>query len=91
MESIYTVFFEFQSGIYIDQVCAVDQHEAKLKWAKQLPHNEISGLGAKTKAGLIAAIKCQEPIAPNGVVSIWSTGVVFLGRYGHITIVKTAL
>ena len=90
MKFLYTVLFEFQGGIYIDQVSARDEDEAKLKWAKQLSHQEVFGLGEKTKDSLINEIRDQEPIDAKGVVNVWSLGVVFSGGYGNVTIIKMA-
>ena len=68
---------------------AVDENEAMRKWAVQLPHEEIQGLGEKTKQHLIEKIKEVKAVAPRGVTNVWSFGVVFAGRYGNGTIVKT--
>ena len=90
MESLYTFFFEFQGGTYIDQVHASDQDEAKKKWAKQLRHEEIQGLGQRTKQLLIEDVERENATQVDRIKNAWCFTILCAGRFGLVTIVKTA-
>lgn len=91
--SLYTFFFEYDSGTYISQSRASDQHSALMNWAQELVVEEI----APTVWTKIAKSACEVSVANEyditpvkGLVEVWCWTTVVADQLGILTIVRSS-
>lgn len=85
---------EYQGGTYVSQVSAANESNALLEWANNLDVKTIEGVGNQIKQRIISELKQEynhnQPVPLNGVVNVWSAGILVWNKMLFIHIIKTA-
>jgi len=89
---LFTVFFEYRGGTYIEQVKASDVSSALRSWAEHLEPKSVKFLGRSRKRQLVTEIEAklthaQPPTQLAGLQNAWCAGA-FLGA-GLVNLVQT--
>ena len=89
---LFTVFFEYRGGTYIEQVKAGSVSLALRSWAEHLDPSSIKFLGQSRKRQLITEVEAklahsQPPTQLAGLHNAWCAGA-FLGA-GFVNLIQT--
>jgi hypothetical protein len=87
--ALYTFIMEYAGGTYISQVKASFPKSACVKWAQELDHSQVKGLGLKGKESLIEQMREESPVALDGMLNAWCNSALVRGKLALINLVRT--
>lgn len=90
---LFTFFFEYDGGTYIDQVSADDFQGAANTWAEGFGLHAESGYEKFFEKGfhenLIRSVHFNVPVAIDGISNTWCASSIYLSRRATIHFTQT--
>ena len=87
--ALYTFLFEFRGGLYINQVQALNEIEARINWAMNLDCKKIKYCGDKIKNELLIELESEELTEIEGTINVWIFNISLKGHFSTVHVIKT--
>ncbi len=91
--ALFTFFFEYDGGTYIEQVRETGYRRAATTWAKGFNLHEESGYKKVFEKGfhekLIRSVAFDRPVAIEGISKTWCVSGIYLRRRATIHFTQT--